>query len=185
MQSLKSYKKIIIFIFLYLIFSAHSPWGQYLAYRDQHLLIMSVIEDEETYPYSKVLVEVINKYLPEASARPARARTFERVQSLFKTNQMPLVILSSKNAKALIKGNGPFKNFGSAEGLAIYYFNDLVLLAQPTFPSKFAWLVTKAISDGKNELEGAKSPLDIKQSIKVHPGTLEFLNNKEMPELKN
>ena len=52
---------IIIYFFIYLIFSAHSPWGQYLAYREQHLLIMSTREDIATYPYSKILVDVINK----------------------------------------------------------------------------------------------------------------------------
>lgn len=185
MSSLSFYKKFFIYLFIYLIFSAHSPWGQYLAYREEHLLIMSVREDEPTYPFSKILVDVINKSLPEASAMPARAINFERVQSLFKTNQMPLVLLSTKNAKALIKGNGPFKDFGSVEAKAIYFFDDLVLLAQPTFPDKFAWLVTKAINDGKAELVGAKSPLEFKTTIEVHPGSLQFLLNKEMPELKN
>ena len=185
MQINKKFYTILFYLFLYIFFSAHSPWGQYLAYREQHLLIMSTREDKPTYPFSKILVEKINEQLPEASARPARARDFRRVQSLFATNQMPLVVLSKKNALSLIKGSGPFRKYGSADAKVLYYFDDLVLLVQPSFPDKFAWLVTKAISDGKNELEGAKSPLDIKQSIKVHPGTLEFLNNKEMPELKN
>ena len=96
--------KIVIFFLIYILLSAHSPWGQYLAYREQHLLIMSTREDAPTYPYSKILVEVLEEVLPEASARPARARTFKRVQSLFSTNQMPLVLLSKKNPIDLING---------------------------------------------------------------------------------
>ena len=107
--------KIIVFFLLYIILSSHSPWGQYLAYREQHLLVMSTREDAPTYPYSKILVEVLDEVLPEASARPARARTFKRVQSLFSTNQMPLVLLSKKNAIDLINGEGPFKQYGSAD----------------------------------------------------------------------
>ena len=95
-------------------------------------------EDAPTYLYSKILVNVINKQLPEASARAARARTFRRVQGLFSTNQMPLLLLSKKNAKDLVKGKGVFKKFGAADAKIIYYFDDLVLLAElSTFCTSF------------------------------------------------
>ena len=185
MKLKKSFFTILTYIFIYLIFSAHSPWGQYLAYREQHLLIMSVREDAPTYPFSKILVEAINKELPEASARPARARDFRRVQSLFSTNQMPLVLLSKKNANHMVKGSGPFKAYGSADAKVIYYFGDMVLLAQPSFPDKFAWLITKALMNIENDLSGAKSPLNIKSKIETHPGTTMALNNEKIPELVN
>jgi hypothetical protein len=60
MQINKKFYTILFYLFLYIFFSAHSPWGQYLAYREQHLLIMSTREDEPTYPFSKILVEKIN-----------------------------------------------------------------------------------------------------------------------------
>ena len=125
MLNKKSIFKIGIIFLIYILLSSHSPWNQYLAYRAEHLLIMSTREDGPTYPFSKILVNAINEVLPEASARPARARTFKRVQSLFSTNQMPLVLLSKENAKALIKGNGPFEKYGAAEALVIYFFDDL------------------------------------------------------------
>ena len=176
--------KIIVFFLLYIILSSHSPWGQYLAYREQHLLIMSTREDAPTYPYSKILVEVLDEVLPEASARPARARTFKRVQSLFSTNQMPLVLLSKKNAIDLINGEGPFKQYGSADAEVVYFFDDLVLLAQPNFPDRFAWLLTDAIVKLETQLSGATSPLKVEKIIKIHPGTLMALNNEKIPELK-
>tara|TARA_Y100000590_G_C15530150_1_gene942820 strand:- start:484 stop:1038 length:555 start_codon:yes stop_codon:yes gene_type:complete len=176
--------KIIVFFLLYIILSSHSPWGQYLAYREQHLLIMSTREDAPTYPYSKILVEVLDEVLPEASARPARARTFKRVQSLFSTNQMPLVLLSKKNAIDLINGEGPFKQYGSADAEVVYFFDDLVLLAQPKFPNRFSWLLTEAIIKAGLKLPGAKSPLENEKIIKIHSGTLMFLNNEKIPELK-
>ena len=175
--------KVIVFFLLYIILSSHSPWGQYLAYREQHLLIMSTREDAPTYPYSKILVEVLDEVLPEASARPARARTFKRVQSLFSTNQMPLVLLSKKNAIDLINGEGPFKQYGSADAEVVYFFDDLVLLAQPKFPNRFSWLLTEAIIKAGSKLPGATSPLENEKIIKIHPGTLMFLNNEQIPEL--
>jgi hypothetical protein len=56
-------------------------------------------------------------------------------------------------------------------------------LAQPSFPDKFAWLLTNAIVKGEKELLGATSPLNIRKITDIHPGTLMALNNKKMPEL--
>ena len=143
----------------------HSPWGQYHAYRQQHLLIMSTREDAPTYPFSKQLVKVINQELPEASARPARARTFKRVQSLLSTGQIPLLLLSKKNARALINGTGPFRKFGKTESFVIYNFGDLVLLSEPNFPNRHAWQLTKVFMNIVNESINAKSPLETRQAV--------------------
>jgi hypothetical protein len=135
--------------------------------------------------FQKILVEAINKELPEASARPARARDFRRVQSLFSTNQMPLVLLSKKNANHMVRGSGPFKSFGSADAKVIYHFGDMILLAQPSFPDKFAWLITKALMNIENDLSGAKSPLNIKVKLKLILEQQWHLIMKKMPELVN
>ena len=56
-------------------------------------------------------------------------------------------------------------------------------MAQPSFPDKFAWLLTNAIIKGEKELIGATSPLDIRKISDIHPGALMALNNEKMPEL--
>ena len=180
----KLFLKFITIFFVYIFLSSHSPWGQYHSYRQQHLLIMSTREDAPTYPFSKLLVKIINQELPEASARPARARTFKRVQSLFSTGQMPLVLLSKKNAKALLKGKGPFKKYGSANAQILYIFGDLVLLVQPDFPNRHAWLLTNAIVQAVDKLPGAISPLKVKKIATIHPGTLMVLNGENIPDLE-
>ena len=132
----------------FLVFSipafAHSPWGQFQVYRQKHLLIMSTIPDEPTYPYSKKLVEVINQVIPEAKARPARAKNFERVHNLFKTKQMHLVLLSKSNAKALHEGSGPFSDFGAVNVRTLYAFGDMLLLVQTDFSDSHVWLLADA-----------------------------------------
>ena len=74
---LKFKNKIIIYLVIFVFCSAHSPWGSYLNYRAKHLLIMSVKTDAPTYPFSELLINYINKELPEAQSRPARAKDFE------------------------------------------------------------------------------------------------------------
>ena len=184
MKTKKNILKIGIFFLIYILLSAHSPWGQYHAYRQQHLLIMSTREDIPTYPFSKLLVEVINQELPEASARPARARTFKRVQSLLSTGQIPLLLLSKKNARALINGTGPFRKFGKTESFVIYNFGDLVLLSEPNFPNRHAWQLTKVFMNIVNESINAKSPLETGQVTKIHQGTLKALNGESIPNLE-
>ena len=171
-------------LFVYILIIGHSPWGQYQAYRQQHLLIMSTREDAPTYPLSKQLVKVINQELPEASARPARARTFKRVQSLLSTGQIPLLLLSKKNARALINGTGPFRKFGKTESFVIYNFGDLVLLSEPNFPNRHAWQLTKVFMNIVNESINAKSPLKTKQVTNIHQGTLKALNGESIPNLE-
>ena len=184
MKTRKNILKIGIFFLIYILLSAHSPWGQYHAYRQQHLLIMSTREDIPTYPFSKLLIEVINQELPEASARPARARTFKRVQSLLSTGQIPLLLLSKKNARALINGTGPFKKFGKTKSFVIYNFGDLVLLAEPNFPNRYAWQLTKVFMDLASETINAKSPLKTRQVTDIHQGTLMALNGESIPKLE-
>ncbi len=89
----------------FLVFSipalAHSPWGQYHVYRQMHLLIMSTIPDGPSYAYSNKIVKAINEVIPEAKARPARAKNFERVHSLFKTKQIQLSLYTSPSPRDL------------------------------------------------------------------------------------
>ena len=46
--------KFIIFPISF-IAMGHAPWGQWQVYRMRHMLLLSVIEDEKSYPFSKVI----------------------------------------------------------------------------------------------------------------------------------
>ena len=179
---LKFTSKIVIYFVLLIIFSAHSPWSSYLNYRAKHLLIMSVKTDAPTYPFSELLIEYINKELPEAQSKPARAKDFERVQSLFSTKQMPLVLLSKQNAKDLINGEGEFKKFGPTDAKVLYGFGDLILLIQPSLPNRHAWLLLNALKQSSNVFKDGVSPEKLKDIGEVHPGAIMALNGEKMPD---
>ena len=174
--------RLPILIVVALFLSAHSPWGQYQVYRQKHLLIMSTIQDEPTYPFSKKLVAVINEVLPHASARPARAKHFQRVHSLFSTKQMKVMLLSRSNAVAAFNGEGPFAEYGALDFRLLYQFGDLQLLGQVDFPDQFAWLVTDAVMRAQSIIE-ADAPEVVIQLPNLHPGTLIALKNEPMPPL--
>ena len=113
-------------ILVMVLVSGHSPWGQYQVYRQKHLLIMSTISDEPTYSFSRRLVTALNEVLPEANARPARAKHFERLHSLFSTKQMQIMVLSRSNADAAQKGEGPFAEFGPLSFKIIYQLDKVI-----------------------------------------------------------
>ena len=170
---------------VFLVFSipalAHSPWGQYQVYRQMHLLIMSTIPDGPTYAYSNKIVKAINEVIPEAKARPARAKNFERVHSLFKTKQMHLVLLSKSNAKALLEGSGPFSDFGAVNIRTLYAFGDMLLLVQPDFPDSHVWLLADAFKKIHNRLPGALSPQKIVVLPNLHPAVLLAIRGDPIP----
>ena len=159
---------------------AHSPWSQYQVYRQEHLLIMSTRVDQPTYEYSLLLIDAINEVLPEASARPARAKDWVRVHSLFKTKQIPLVLLSSENANGLISGSGPFAGESAVNAVVLYRFGDLILLAQPDFPEGHAWLVTNAIIRQQSSLPGTVDPTVMLGQDNLHQGSRSALQGKPL-----
>jgi len=142
---------------------------------------MSTIVDEPTYPYSKKLVEALNQVIPEALARPARAKNFERVHSLFKTKQMHLVLLSKSNAKALLEGSGPFSDFGAVNVRTLYAFGDMLLLVQPDFPDSHVWLLADAFKKSYKSLPGALPPEKMMSLINLHPAALLAIRGDPLP----
>ena len=52
--------KFVIFP-ISLVTMGHAPWGQWQVYRMRHMLLLSVIEDEKSYPFSKQIIESLEK----------------------------------------------------------------------------------------------------------------------------
>jgi len=180
-RGMKLISQSVSLVLAMLVLSAHTPWGQYQVYRQKHLLIMSTISDEPTYPFSRRLVTAINVALPEARARPARAKHFERLHSLFATKQMQVMLLSRVNAEAALKGSGPFAEYGALSFKVLYQFGQLQLLAQTDFPAEHAWLVTNAILNSEEISEFIDPPETVLSLQNLHHGSLLALQKEPMP----
>jgi len=155
----------------------HAPWGQWQVYRMRHMLLLSVIEDPKSYPFSKTIIESLEETLPEARARPARARGFRRVYNLLSTDQMPLVVLSKNNAISLLYGSGVFSEFPPVTMQVVYNFGELVLLARPKMPDSHTWRITDAIIRS-----GKFMPSINNAEIPIHNGSNVRFLNLPMPE---
>jgi len=142
---------------------------------------MSTIPDGPTYPYSNKIVKAINEVIPEAKARPARAKNFERVHSLFKTKQIQLVLLSKSNAKALLEGSTPFSGLGPVEAKVLYAFGDLLLLVHNDFPDSNVWLLADAFKKTHKSLPGALIPEKSASLPNLHPAALSAILGEPQP----
>ena len=123
----------------------HAPWGQWNVYRQIHMLIMCTRQDAESYDFTKKIVNILGEYLPEAKARPARAKDFDRLHGLFSSEQISLVILSRQIAKKYVLGVDYFKKYGKQKAKLVYDFNDMVLLSTIDFPDNHAERITDAL----------------------------------------
>lgn len=162
----------LLFLFTLPIMMGHAPWGQWHVYRMRHMLFLSVQEDEDSYPFSKEIIEALSHSLPEARARPARAKDFRRVHSLLSTDQMPLVVLSKNIALSLLSGTGVFNNYSPVNMSLVFHFGKMLLLARPSMPDSHTWRLTDAlIRSGKfsNKINDTEIP--------VHNGSnIRFMN---------
>lgn len=156
---------------------AHSPWGQYAVYRQKHLLVLSTRDDKLSYPYSKRLVEAINKGAPEASARPARAINLNRAYNLLRSDQFQFALLSSANIYAMRSATGPFEGKKPVDLKTIYRFDDLEFVVRADFPDNLVAIVTDAVMSNVEALPGAAAAKAMLEDKYLHPGARQALKH--------
>lgn len=125
---------------------AHTPYGQWVVYRQKHLLIGSHRGDLHTYDLAKAVVAGLHEQLPEAQARVARGPRPQRIASLMGTGQLYVAVLSLDEARRMAEALPPFEGYRPTPTQALADLGDgYLLLAAPEFPDDHAELVTSAI----------------------------------------
>ena len=146
---------------------AHTPYRQWKVYRQRHLMIGASREDPATYPKAKAIQAFLERHLPEASARVARARTRRRLADLLATDQIRIVLLSFEDAEALGQGRPPFRS--SVELRTLWRFGAHLMVVRPTFPPAHAWMLARAFAEHGAALAGS-SPAPAPAAVPLHQG---------------
>ena len=154
---------------------AHSPWGQFQVYRQKHLLVLSTRDDLPSYPYSKKLVNALNKSVPEAKARPARAINLERAYNLLRTNQFQFALLSKVNIEMMRSASDQFEGKDKIDLKTIYEFGDLEFVVQPDFPEDLVAVVAHGVVESLSTLPEAKPASEVISNEKLHAGARKVL----------
>ena len=124
-------------------------------------------EDAESYPKAKEIQALLEKHLPEASARVARARTRRRLADLLATDQIPIVLLSTEDALALERGGPPFR--GPVEVRTLWSFGEHAMVVRPSFPPAHAWMLARTFQEHGAALAGS-SPAPAHADVPLHEG---------------
>jgi hypothetical protein len=130
------------------LLGGHTPYGQWVVYRQKHLLIGCHKEDAETYLLAKSIVAALQTSLPSARSRVARAPTPGRIASLLGTEQMEVAVLGWPEAVAMTKGEGAFEPYGAIDLRLIAPVGSRALVARADFPERHAWLLGHGLADG-------------------------------------
>ena len=146
---------------------AHTPYRQWKVYRQRHLMIGASREDPATYPKAKEIQAFLEKHLPEASARVARARARQRLADLLATDQIRIVLLSVEDAVALGRGQPPFR--GAVEVRTLWRFGDHMMVVRPSFPPAHAWMLARAFAEHGGALVGS-SATPAHTAVPLHEG---------------
>ncbi|MEM9032572.1 MAG: hypothetical protein AAGB18_07995 [Pseudomonadota bacterium] len=124
----------------------HTPYGQWVVYRQKHLLVGSHRGDPRTYVLAQNVVESLSEELPEAQARVARGPRPQRIASLMGTGQLFLVVLSADEAHSMALAEHPFEGYRPTPVHSLAALDSSYqLFAAPEFPNDHARLVTEAV----------------------------------------
>jgi hypothetical protein len=147
--------------------AAHTPYGQWVVYRQKHLLVGSHRGDLRTYDWAKEVVAGLQEQLPEAQARVARGPRPQRIATLMGTGQLFLAVLSLDEAGRMARAEAPFEGYPPTPVQALAALDaDYLLYAAPAFSVDHARLVTDALDHAGL----ARSP----EGSDLHPGAAAY-----------
>ena len=155
---------------------AHTPYGQWVVYRQKHLIIGAHRGDERTYELAQAVVAALDKELPEARARIARGPRPQRIASLLGTGQIFIAVLSESEAELMAEARPPFDGYTPTPlSVLAVLGGGYLLVATPDLPADHAWLITQAL--GHAQLGDAPKG----KGLPVHSGAAAFWSGAPLP----
>ncbi|MEM9781093.1 MAG: hypothetical protein AAF899_01330 [Pseudomonadota bacterium] len=155
---------------------AHTPYRQWVVYRQKHLLVGAHRGDPQTYALAQTVVEALERELPAASARIARGPRPQRIASLMGTSQLRVAVLSEDEAAAMAEARAPFENYRPTPLRRVAALTKRYsLFAIPDLPDEHGWLLAEALAHAGL----ARQPLP--GAIALHAGAAAYWNGAPRP----
>lgn len=148
---------------------AHTPYGQWDAFRLRHLQLLTTRTDLTGDKLADAWVAVLAEHLPKARAMVSRARDTTRLASLLKTDQAKLAVLSNEQADALFNARSPFEDFAPMPLQVLMVQGDYVLLARDDLPLEHGYLLVITLLEEAGKLQ-LSVPMEGKFGMALHPG---------------
>ncbi|MBL8532693.1 MAG: hypothetical protein JNL33_02460 [Betaproteobacteria bacterium] len=168
------------------LLSAHSPYRQWVVYRQRFLLIHTHREDPSGDQFGEDLARVLLQVLPESRAQVVRGPTLLRIASLLSTQQADVAVLTREQSAAMASRSEPFGDLPPT-ALRVIVENDRhQFVCRDDFPARHAYLLAQALSEEAGDLKIAVPVSEEvgggpRQGVPTHPGALAFARG-EIPE---
>jgi hypothetical protein len=151
------------------LLTGHSPYRQWIAYRQAHLLLFTTRDDPASDELGERLAARLRETLPESRAQVARAPHADRVASLLASGQADTAVLAQDLALALLRGEQPFTDYGPVPLRALGRGERYVLVCRDDFKPRHAFLIAEALCQGEVPLLSLPDPTS---ALPAHPGAL-------------
>jgi hypothetical protein len=166
-----------------LLTSAHTPFRQWVVYRQKSLHVGTSRSDARGFEVGQRLAQALETALPESRATVARAADLRRLASLLATAQIEVVVLSPGDAAKAAEGHGEFDESGPVPLGVLFEAEGYLLLARLDFPDAFAYEVARALHEGRPMVGQLPAAAEPSRPQAAHPGALAFISGEPAPPL--
>ena len=162
--------------------AAHSPYRQWMIYRQRHLLIFAARTDPTADRLSEDVAKVLLEHLPTSQAEAARAPHEQRIASLITTDQADVALLARESALALTQGRGEFAYFGPSQLRVLVENASHQLLCRENFPKAHAFLLAQVLVEQGTAMGFTvpDRPALQEDAVSAHEGALAYLRGETL-----
>lgn len=172
----------------WLLLSGHSPYRQWIVYRETHLIVLTSRDDVGADDLGEKIAAILRESLPDSKAAVGRGPRVNRIASLISTQQVAVGVVSRGNALAMYRGEGAFQQYGAIP-LRVLVQNDAYeLVCREDFLPQHGYLLTEALMEFARTTEGASLGLSVPSrgaanigEIPPHEGALAFAEGRPLP----
>lgn len=166
----------------WVLLSGHSPYRQWIVYRETHLIILTSRDDLGADDLGEKFAAIVRGALPDSKAAVGRGPRVQRIASLISTRQVAVGVVSRPNALAMYHGEGPFQQYGAIP-LRVLVQNDVYrLVCRDDFLPQHGFLLAEALMENGRDLGLSIPGHDAVDTgdIPPHVGALAFAEGRPL-----
>jgi hypothetical protein len=166
----------------WLLLTGHSPYRQWMVYRETHLVIVTSRDDPGADDLGEKLAALMRQALPDSKAAVARGPRVERIASLISTRQADVAVVSRPNALAMYRGEAPFQQYGAIPLRVLVQTQAYQLVCRDDFLPQHGYLVAEALMEGGQDLGLSIPGKDAAEAgaIPPHVGAAAFVEGQPL-----
>lgn len=163
----------------WLLLTGHSPYRQWILYRETHLVILTSRDDPGADELGEKIAQRTREALPDSKAAVGRGPRVQRIASLIATKQAEVGVVSREHAAAMAGGSGPFASVGAIDLRALVRNDDYLLVCRPDFPKAHGYLLAEALVRQDDTL-GLFVDTAAGSDIPAHAGALAYAQGETL-----